>query len=146
MLEMTQADEERGAVRDIRCKLCPKARSFGKWATFKRHCKSCERHPLELRFCPKCGDYFARPDSEIRHRKQKKYQDACLNTSPDEARQKQQKVEQLLRDFEAGLEQGLKNGKDIGPGFSDIVNKLLKNTSKKKKVSKKQKAKSKGDS
>jgi hypothetical protein len=137
MLVTTQADEERGAVGDIKCKLCPKVR-FGKWETFKRHCKSCEKHPSKLRFCPKCGDYFARPDSEIRHREVKKYQDICLNTSQEAAEEKKQMVEQLLSEFEARLEQGLRNGEDIGPLFSEIVNKKLTNTSK--KVSKREKA------
>ena len=130
MLQMTQADEERGAVSDIKCKLCPTAR-FGSWETYKRHCKSCEKHPSELRFCPKCGDYFARPDSGIRHNKDKKYQQACLETSQDEAREKKQKVERLFRGFEARLEHCLRNGEEIGPRFSDIVNKKLTNTSKK---------------
>ena len=139
MLETTQADEERGAVRNIRCKLCPTVQ-FGKWETFKRHCKSCEKHPSKLRFCPKCGDYFARPDSEIRHREVKKYQDICLNTSQEDAEEKKQMVEQILREFEAQLEKVLRNGEDIGSFFSDIVNKKLTNTSK--KVSKQEKTRS----
>ena len=130
MLQTTQADEDRGAVRQIRCKLCPQAR-LGTWETFKRHCKSCERHPSDLRFCPKCGDYFARPDSGIRHHKEKKYQDACLSTSQDEAREKKQLAERVLRKFEAKLQRCLRNGEDIGSGFSKIMNKVLTNTSKK---------------
>ena len=143
MLQMSQAEEKRGAVRVIKCKLCPTAR-FGKWETYKRHCKSCEKHPAELRFCSTCGDYFGRPDSGIRHRKDKKYQEACLTTSQGEAREKKQKVERLLKEFEARLEHCLKNGEEIGPRFSDIVNKGLTNTSK--KVSKKQEIRLEGDS
>jgi len=130
MLQTTQADEERGAVRYIQCKLCPTAR-FGQWETYKRHCKTCEKHPAELRFCPRCGDYFARPDSGKRHNRDKKHQEACLNTPQAEAREKRQKVERLLREFEARLEYCLRTGEEIGPRFSDIVNKKLTNTSKK---------------
>ncbi len=129
MLQTTQADEERGAVRVIKCRLCPKPR-FGTWVTFQRHCKSCEKHPSDLRFCPKCGDYFGRPDSGIRH-KDKKYQEACLNTSQDGAREKRQKVERLLEAFEARLKHCLRSGEDIGPRFSDVMTKKLTNTSKK---------------
>lgn len=55
MLQMTQAERERGAVSTIKCKLCPKAQ-LGRWVTFQRHCNTCEKHPLELYFCPRCGD------------------------------------------------------------------------------------------
>ncbi len=143
MLQTAQADEERGAVREIKCKLCPKPR-FSTWETYKRHCKSCEKHPSELRFCPKCGDHFGRPDSGVRHRKDKKYQKACLETSPDEASEKKQKVERLFKEFDARLEHCLRNGGEIGPRFSDIVNKKLTNTSK--KVSKQEETWLEGDS
>ncbi|KAI9449169.1 hypothetical protein BJY52DRAFT_1227927 [Lactarius psammicola] len=102
MLQTTQADEERGAIRVIRCKLCPKPR-FSTWETFRRHCKSCEKHPSELRFCLKCGDYFGCQYSGVLHRKDKKYQKACLETSQDEAKEKKEKVERLLKEFEARL-------------------------------------------
>lgn len=133
MLETTQADEECGAVREIKCKLCTTKRPFKTWEIYKRHCKSCEKHPQAsiLKFCPKCGDYFGRPDSGVRHRKNKKYQKVCLETSQDEADDKKQKVERLLKEFEARLEHCLRNGEEIGPRFSDIVNKVLMNTSKK---------------
>ncbi len=129
MLQMTQADEERGAVGVIKCRLCPKPQ-FSTWVTFQRHCKSCEKHPSELRFCAKCGDYFGRPDSGVRH-KDKKYQEACLNTSQEEAREKTQKVERLLEAFEARLKHCLRTGEEIGPRFSDVMSKKLTNTSKK---------------
>ncbi|KAF8272235.1 hypothetical protein EI94DRAFT_1718792 [Lactarius quietus] len=129
MLQTTQADEERGAVRHIKCKLCPTAR-FGQWETYKRHCKTCEKHPAELRFCPRCGDYFARPDSGKRHNRDKKHQEP-------EAMEKRQKVERLLREFEARLEY-------YRTPFLDIVNKKLTNTSK--KISKHESTWSEGDS
>ncbi|KAH9055712.1 hypothetical protein EDB87DRAFT_1834024 [Lactarius vividus] len=131
MLQTTQADEERGAVRVIKCRVCPE-RKFGGWPTFWRHCNSCEKHPSahKLKFCSKCGDYFGRLDSEVRH-KDKKYQGACLSTSQDEARQKKQKVERLLEAFEARLKHCLRTGDQIRPLFSDVVTKKLTNTSKK---------------
>ncbi|KAH9021699.1 hypothetical protein EDB83DRAFT_95950 [Lactarius deliciosus] len=129
MLQMTQADEERGAVRVIKCRVCPE-REFGGWLTFRRHCNSCEKHPSALKFCSKCGDYFGRPDSEDRH-KGKKYQGACLSTSQDEAKQKEQKVGRLLEAFEARLKHCLRTGEEIRPLFSDVVTKKLTNTSKK---------------
>ncbi|KAH9080658.1 hypothetical protein EDB83DRAFT_2310838 [Lactarius deliciosus] len=133
MLETAQADEERGAVREIKCKLCTTKSPFKTWEIYKRHCKSCEKHPQasKLKFCPKCGDYFGRPDSGVRHRKDKKYQKVCLETSQDEASEKKQTVERLLKEFDARLEHCLRNGEEIGPRFSDIVNKVLTNTSKK---------------
>jgi hypothetical protein len=140
MLQTTQADEERGAVSEIKCKLCPLA-EFGSWETFKRHCKTCEKHPAEVRFCPRCGDYFARPDSENRHHKEEKV--ACGNTQPVEARKKKQKVERLLREFEASLDHRLRNGGEIKP-FSNAVNDKLTNTSK--KVSKQETTSSADDS
>jgi hypothetical protein len=112
MLETTQADEERGAVSAIKCKLCPSA-GFSSWETFKRHCKTCEKHPAELRFCPRCGDYFARPDSGKRHRKDDELKKKCRNTRPEWAREKKQNVKRLLREFEASLGHRLRNGGDI---------------------------------
>ncbi|KAF8263327.1 hypothetical protein EI94DRAFT_1741154 [Lactarius quietus] len=129
MLQMTQAEKERGAVRVIKCKLCPKPQ-FGTWVTFQRHCKSCEKHPSELKFCPRCGDYFGRPDSRIRHN-DKKHQEACLSTPQYEAMQKKEKVERLFKAFDARLTHCLKSGEDIGPRFSDVMTKKLMNTSKK---------------
>ncbi|KAH9029111.1 hypothetical protein EDB84DRAFT_1496803 [Lactarius hengduanensis] len=129
MLQTTQADEERGAVRDIMCKVCSN-RCFRRWATFQRHCKSCEEHPSELQFCPKCGDYFGRQDSEARH-KVKKHQGACLSTSQDEAREKEQKARRILEAFEARLQHCLRSGEDPGPRFSEVMSRKLTNTSKK---------------
>ncbi|KAH8984315.1 hypothetical protein EDB92DRAFT_1491325 [Lactarius akahatsu] len=129
MLQTTQVDEERGAVRAIMCRVCSN-RCFRKWVTFQRHCKSCEKHPSELQFCPKCGDYFGRQDSEVRH-KNKKHQAACLSTSQDEAREKEQKARRILEAFEARLQHCLKSGEDPGPRFSEVMSRKLMNTSKK---------------
>ena len=129
MLQMTQAEDERGAVRVIKCRLCPKA-LLSSWVTFQRHCRSCEKHPSEIRFCATCGDYFARPDSGKRHLK-KEHQEACRNTSREEADKKREKVERIFNAFDTELTKCLKNGLEIEPSFSDVVTKVLGNTSKK---------------
>jgi hypothetical protein len=142
MLQMTPAEKERGAVRVIKCKLCPKAR-LSSWVIFERHCKSWEKHPSEIRFCANCGDYFARSDSGKRH-KEKRHQEACHKTSQDEAKKKRENVERIFYAFDAALTFCLKNGLEIGPRFSDVVGKTLENTSK--KVSKTEEILWKGDS
>jgi hypothetical protein len=128
MLQMTQAERERGAVSTIKCKLCPNAQ-LGAWVTFQRHCNACEKHPLELYFCPRCGDHFARSDSRNRHYKKK--DDACRNMSPHDAMEKTEKVERLFEAFDARLTHCLKSGEKIRPMFSDATSKMLTNTSKK---------------
>jgi hypothetical protein len=128
MLQMTKAERERGAVSTIKCKLCPNAQ-LGAWVTFQRHCNACEKHPLELHFCPRCGDHFARSDSRNRHYKKK--DEACRNMSPHDAMEKTEKVERLFEAFDARLTHCLKSGEKIWPMFSDAASKILKNTSKK---------------
>ncbi|KAN0132698.1 hypothetical protein V8E53_009369 [Lactarius tabidus] len=134
MLQMTQAERERGAVSTIRCKLCPKAQ-FGTWATFQRHCNTCEKHPLELYFCLGCGDHFARSDSRDRHYEKK--DEACRNTSSHDVKQKTEKVERLLEAFRARLTHCLKSGEKIRPMFSDAVSRIVP-TNTSKKVSKRE--------
>jgi hypothetical protein len=129
MLQMTQAEEECGGVRVIRCKLCPET-AFSTWIIFQRHCRSCEKHPSALEYCPTCGDPFARSDSKDRH-KDKKHQEACQKTPQEEADMKKEKVERLLKAFEGKLTHCLKNGLDIKHLFSDVVAPILTNTSKK---------------
>ena len=131
MLQMTQAERERGAVRTIKCKLCPKV-SLRTWATFQRHCKTCKKHPLELDFCRWCGVYFARSDSRNRHEKDQ----VCRNQPDHEATmQKKAKIERLFEAFNSRLTHCLKNGEEIELMFSDAMSEVLTGTSK--KVSKK---------
>jgi hypothetical protein len=42
LLAATKADWARGAVREIKCRLCPDAK-FKKWGEFKRHCDAWRR-------------------------------------------------------------------------------------------------------
>jgi hypothetical protein len=130
MLQMSQAEKERGVVRVIKCKLCPEARPFGTWVTFVRHCRSCEKHPSELEYCPTCGDYFGRSDSRKRH-SEKRYQAACLGTKQYDAEQKKKRVERFLNAFNGRLTDRLKNGREFKSSFSNVMTKKLMNTSKK---------------
>jgi hypothetical protein len=68
LLQASEADFARGAVQTIKCRLCPDTK-LKDFEEFKRHCKTMETHPLELHFCDRCGDYFARSDSLKRHHK-----------------------------------------------------------------------------
>jgi hypothetical protein len=146
MLQMSQAEKERGAVRIIKnASSAPQARSFGMWVTFQRQCKSCEKHPSELDYCPTRGDYFGRPDSRNRHN-DKKYQAACLGTSQDDAKEKKKRVERLLNAFNGRLMDHLKNGLEFKSRFSDVITKKLTNTSKKARVSKTEETSLKDDS
>ena len=131
MLQMTQIERERGAVRAIRCNLCPKV-SLSSWAIFQRHCDACERHPFELNFCRWCGLYFARSDSRDRHEDDQ----VCRNKPHHDATmQKKAKIERLFEAFNARLTHCLKNGEEIELMFSDAMSEMLTGTSK--KVSKK---------
>ena len=122
MLLTTQAERERGGVRTIKCKLCPDAQ-FGSWATFRRHCKECEMHPVELYYCDSCGDYYARLDSRNRHQTSK--EDACRDTSHADAMKKKKKVGRLFKAFEARLMHCLETGEEIKPTFSEAATRLL---------------------
>ena len=125
MLLTTQAERERGGVRTIKCKLCPDMQ-FSKWATFRRHCKESEMHPLKLHYCDWCGDYFARIDSRNRHQKSK--EDACRKTSHDDAMQKKEKVGRLFMSFAARLTCCLERGEEIEPTFSEAATRMLTET------------------
>jgi hypothetical protein len=119
MLQMTQAEEERGAVRVIKCKLCPKAR-LSSWVIFERHCRSCEKHPSDSG-----SAQIAAITSHVQTRENvtriKRHQEACHKTSQDEAKKKRENVERIFYAFDAALTFCLKNGLEIGPRFSDVV-------------------------
>ncbi|KAI9510068.1 hypothetical protein F5148DRAFT_1182217 [Russula earlei] len=100
MLEATAADWARGAVRALKCRLCPDA-DFSNWEDFKRHSDTAEAHPRSISFCESCGDYFARGDSLVRHRKNPPPE--CLNVSPDVAENKRAATRKAHQDFAEGL-------------------------------------------
>ena len=128
MLLTTQAERERGGVRIIKCNLCPNAK-FGSWETFRRHCKECEKHPVELHYCDRCGDYFARSDSKNRHEntKEEAYLQACHKTPPHVAKMKKEKIGLLFKAFDARLSHCLEGGEEIWPMFSEAASRLLTN-------------------
>jgi len=129
MLRTTEDDVERGAVRVIKCKLCPTV-NLSSWQCFRRHCKTSEDHPAELTFCDRCGDYFGRRDSEKRH-KGKKYQEECRATPRDQAEWKKKTTERLFKDFKANMEHCLRTGEELGPRFAAIAKATVPTTSKK---------------
>ncbi|KAI9448656.1 hypothetical protein F5148DRAFT_1292168 [Russula earlei] len=101
MLEATAADWARGAVRALKCRLCPDA-DFSNWEDYKRHSDTAEAHPRSISFCDSCGDYFARGDSLVRHRKNPPPE--CLNVSPDVAENKRTATRKAHEDFSEDLD------------------------------------------
>jgi len=82
LLAATEADRERGAVNELRCRICPLAR-FSTWEGFKRHCDTTRVHPWDVYVCDHCGDYFGRSDSFMRHRKRRPQ--VCQKAVPERA-------------------------------------------------------------
>jgi len=76
-------------------------------------------------------DYFARPDSGIRHYKERisrRMPQHVLKTRPG---RRSRLSNGSSGNLNRSCSTGLRNGEDIGSGFSKIVNKVLTNTSKK---------------
>jgi hypothetical protein len=129
LLQASEADSARRAVQTIKCRLCPntKLKDFGE---FKRHCKTTEAHPLEIRFCDRCGDFFARRDSLKRHLNQ--LPAGCRKVTPVKAVEKRRVTEEEHENFIRRLEQGLMAGEDIGRSFSQIIKDKYPESSKKR--------------
>jgi hypothetical protein len=130
MLQTTQADLERQAVEDIKCKLCPNTR-FSGWDDFERHCDTSEKHPLTICFCDRCGVYFGRKDSLRRHIQTDTK--ACRDTTEDQAALRRRVTEKLFKDFNVKLDRCLRTGEDVGQRFAEIVNlnRILQGSTKK---------------
>ncbi|KAI9460707.1 hypothetical protein F5148DRAFT_1216228, partial [Russula earlei] len=111
MLEATSADWARGAVRALKCRLCPDA-DFSNWEDYKRHSDTAEAHPRRISFCELCGDYFARGDSLVRHRKNPPPE--CRNVSPDVAENKRAATRKAHQEFAEGLAGLLKSNEVKG--------------------------------
>jgi len=127
-LQASEADFARGVVQAIKCRICPdtKLRNF---VEFKRHCQTSETHPLEIHFCDRCGDYFARHDSLKRHRGHPP--DECLKVTQEEAAEKRRVTEEEHQMFVRRLMYGLMTGDDIGPPFYQIMIRICPKTVKK---------------
>jgi hypothetical protein len=129
LLQASESDFARGAVQAIECRLCPDAK-LKNFQEFKRHCDFTETHPLVIHFCDRCGDFFARPDSLVRHGKQRLPK--CHRVTPEMAAQKRRATEEAHEEFIRKLEYGLKTGRDIGKPFSRIIKDKYPESSKKR--------------
>ena len=129
LLAATEVDWARGAVDEIKCRLCPNSR-FTKWEDFKRHCKVTEAHPLEISFCERCGDFFARSDSLKRHCNRPPYE--CLSVRPERAEEKRRETVRVHGDFMGRVERSLTTGEEIGPPFAHIIKQMYPESSKKR--------------
>jgi len=127
-LQASKADFARGAVQTIKCRLCPDTK-FKDFKDFKRHCKTMEAHPLEIDFCDRCGDFFARSDSLKRHHNQPPTE--CRKVTPVKAAEKRRVTEKEHKDFIRRLEHSLMTGEDIGRPFSQIIKEKYPESSKK---------------
>ncbi len=128
-LQASEADFARGAVQAIRCRVCPgmKVKDFEE---FKGHCNTSETHPLEIHFCERCGEYFARHDSLNRHKD--KPPDVCLEVTQEDAAEKCRVTEEQHQKFAQRLEYGLMTGGEIGPSFFEIMRKIYPKSVKKR--------------
>ena len=128
LLAATQADWARGAVKEIKCRLCPNAR-LNTWDRFKRHCESAEGHPFRIHFCDNCGDFFARIDSLKRHCK---YPPAGrYGILPEKANEKRRMTQDTHNEFIARWGRCLETGEGIGMPFSHIIKDKYPDSSKK---------------
>jgi hypothetical protein len=130
LLAATQDDWARGAIREIRCRLCPDTK-FKTWEDFKRHCNTMEVHPLRISFCDKCGDFFARSDSLKRHFKNPPLE--CRSVTLARACVKRRETEKAHDKFRARLEGFWRTGEDIGKPFWHIIKDMYPKSSKKYK-------------
>jgi hypothetical protein len=130
LLLATQADRVRGAVREIKCRLCREVK-FKNWGDFKRHCNCTETHPLTIYFCDHCGDYFARSDSCQRHGENRPAE--CLRVTPENAGAKRRATQRAHDDFIEKLRSYLTTGKeDIGMSFTKTIKDMYPKSSKKR--------------
>jgi hypothetical protein len=128
LLQASEADFARGAVQAIKCRLCPdtKLKDFDQ---FKRHCKSSERHPLEIHFCDRCGDYFARSDALKRHCSRPPGE---CDLSPEIVAEKRRVTEEEYENFIWRLGHGLVTGDGVGKPFTEIMKEKFPDSSKKR--------------
>ncbi|KAI9513173.1 hypothetical protein F5148DRAFT_1156645 [Russula earlei] len=129
MLEATSADWARGAVCALKCRLCPDAK-FSSWEDYKRHSDTAEAHPRTISFCDSCGDYFARGDSLIRHRKNPPPE--CLDVSPDVAENKRTATRKAHEDFGEDLDGFLNSDGEVRGlrPFSEKIKEMYPKSSK----------------
>ena len=136
MHEALQEDTKTtSGVKEFKCRLCPETH-LKTGQDFKRHCNTAEAHPLEISFCNKCGDFFARKDSLLRHENNPPPE--CKNATEEEGKKKREETELLHDDFLRGLEECLKTKTCEGfVPFSQIIKARYPESAKKNKSSKK---------
>ncbi|KAH8978831.1 hypothetical protein EDB92DRAFT_526701 [Lactarius akahatsu] len=127
LLAATEADWERGAVNELRCQLCPGAR-FSAWEGFKRHCDTTRVHPWDIYICDRCGDYFGRSDSFMRHSRRRPR--VCQKAVPERAGAKGRDIRRLHENFKAQMVRCLDDGGDIGVPFFRIIKAKYPSSSK----------------
>jgi hypothetical protein len=127
LLEASSDDWARGAIRVLKCRLCPGA-GFSNWADFKRHCREMEAHPVRILFCDRCGDFFARGDSLKRHRKLRPPE--CREVSPIMAETKRKETKKAHKEFKERLKHCLKTGESIGRPFAQVIREMYPRSSK----------------
>ena len=119
MLCITEDEARCGAVHSIKCKLCPKV-ALQSWQCYQRHCDESEVHPVELSFCDRCGDHFARSDSLKRHRRGKN----CHRRSQDDNDGAKNRINWHLNDFNARMECSLRTGEVFKCRFAKIAHRI----------------------
>ena len=131
LLAATQADRERCSVREIRCRRCP-SDTFKTWGAYKRHCKTKEKHPLEIDYCDDCGDFFARTDALNRHREHPPPE--CLSVTRERADEKRRETQRVHDEFIARLREFLRTGEEyVEVPFSKAIKEKYPESSKKNK-------------
>ena len=140
-LVATEVELARGVVQDIKCRICPNA-PLKTWEDFKRHCDTMEVHPLKISFCDLCGDFFARKDALVRHRKHPPAE--CKKVTPEEAAAKCRETKRAHVEFVGHLRECLRTGEDIGKGFTQIIKEKYPESSKKSKSDNKERNRRKG--
>jgi hypothetical protein len=127
MLLATPSDWARGAVRVLKCRLCPYL-NFSRWEDFKRHSDLSETHPRTILFCDNCGDYFARSDSLKRHREKRPFE--CIKVSPTTAESKRRVTERAHEDFVEHMMQCLRSGEQLEAPFAQMIKSMYPESSK----------------
>ena len=129
LLAATQADRERGSVREIKCRRCPDT-MFKTWDDYKRHCDTSKNHPLTIDFCDFCGDFFSRTDSLKRHRE---YPPAeCLSVTSSKADEERRETQRIHDEFVTRLWEFLSTGEEyLKAPFSQIIKEKYPESSKK---------------
>jgi hypothetical protein len=129
LLQASEAELACGAVQTIKCRFCPDT-TLKDFEEFKRHCKTTERHPLEIHFCDRCGDFFVRGDSLKRHRIKPPAE--CRKVTPMKAAEKRRVTEEAHEGFIRQLERSLTTGENIGRPFCQIIKDRYPESSKKR--------------